>query len=163
MNFIGVRPLEPASPDGHLNDDNPSAPGANRGIGARLAATMADPTSFYTGWLVDPAERDTLLARFPPRYAQVIAHHVTLKFGDREAQPPGEVGAWIVGQADDGLGVQALVVAIDGGAARPDGGTFHITWSLADGREARESNHVIAAQGWAPFDAPVPVRLIPRR
>jgi hypothetical protein len=122
---------------------------------------LSDPTSFYIGWLVDPAEREALLARFPPLYARVVAHHVTLKFGDREAQPPGKVSAQIVGAADDGSGVQALIVTIDGASARPDGGTFHITWSLADGREARESNDVIAARGWAPLDAPVPVRLIP--
>ncbi|HEX2817943.1 MAG TPA: hypothetical protein VHN39_16240 [Phenylobacterium sp.] len=123
---------------------------------------MADPTSFYTGWLVDPAEREALLTRFPPRYVTVVAHHVTLKFGDRAAQAPGEVGARIVGAADDGSGVQALVVAIDGSTARPDGGTFHITWSLADDREARESNDVIAARGWTPLGPPVPVRLIPK-
>jgi hypothetical protein len=124
---------------------------------------MADPTSFYTGWLVDPTQRDALLARFPPRYGTVVAHHVTLKFGDQAAQPPGEVAAEIVGEADDGTGVQALVVAIDGGAARPDGGTFHITWSLAPGREAKESNAVIADVGWAPLPAPVPLRLRPKQ
>jgi hypothetical protein len=123
---------------------------------------LADPTTFYTGWLVDPAEREALLARFAPRYDRVVAHHVTLKFGDREAQPPGEVAAAIVGEADDGAGVQALVVAIDDAVARPDGGVFHITWSLADGREARESNDVIAARGWVPLDAPEPLRLIPK-
>jgi hypothetical protein len=123
---------------------------------------MADPTSFYTGWLVDPDERAALLARFPPRYAKVVAHHVTLKFGDREARAPGEVEAAIVGEADDGAGVQALVVTLDGSTARPGGGVFHVTWSLADGREARESNDVIAARGWGPLDAPEPLRLIPK-
>ena len=123
---------------------------------------MTDPTSFYTGWLVDPAEREALLARFPPRYAIPVAHHVTLKFGDHDAQPPGEVEAEIVGQADDGVGVQALVVAIDGDVARPDGGTFHITWSLAPARAARESNAVLAAQGWSPIAPQTPVRLFPK-
>ena len=123
---------------------------------------MADPTSFYTGWLLDPAQREALLARFPPRYGCVVADHVTLKFGDREAQAPGEVAAAIVGEADDGAGVQALVVRIDGGEARPDGGTFHITWSLAPEREARESNDVIAARGWTPFETATPVRLLPK-
>src|SRR4051812_520010 len=98
---------------------------------------MADPTAFYTRWLLHPPGRGALPARSPPRYARVVAHHVTLKFGDRQAQPPGEVEAAVVGEADDGAGVQALVVAIDGDTARPDGGTFHVTWSLADGREAR--------------------------
>ncbi len=122
---------------------------------------MADPTRFYTGWLVDPAQRAALLAAFPPRYAVVVAHHVTLKFGDATADPPGEVSAQIVGQADDGSGVQALVVAIGGATARPDGGVFHITWSLAEGREARESNDVIA-RGWTPLERPAAVRLIPK-
>lgn len=122
---------------------------------------MGDPTRFYTGWLVDEAARAALLERFPPRYPVVVAHHVTLKFGDAAAQPPGEVAAWIVGEADDGLGVQALVVAIDGSTARPDGGTFHVTWSLADGREARESNDVLAC-GWARLSEPVALALKPK-
>ena len=123
---------------------------------------MADPTHFYTGWLLDPAEREALLARFPPRYPVVVAHHVTLKFGDRVAEAPRAAAGAIVGEADDGAGVQALVVAVDGAIARPDGGTFHITWALAEGREARESNDIIAAQGWRPVTPPVPLRLTPK-
>ena len=123
---------------------------------------MADPRSFYTGWLVDPAARPALLARFPPRYAQVVAHHVTQKFGDRSAEPPRPTVGQIVGEADDGAGVQALVVAIDGSPLRPDGGTYHITWSLADGREAKQSNDVIAARGWRPLAAPASVKLLPK-
>jgi len=121
---------------------------------------MSDPTHVYTGWLVDPAERDGLLARLPARYALAVAHHVTLKFGDSSARPPRDTVGQIVGEADDGRGVQAMVVRIDGDTARPDGGTFHITWSLAEGREARESNDVIARDGWRPFEAPLPVRLL---
>ncbi|THD54424.1 hypothetical protein [Phenylobacterium sp.] len=123
---------------------------------------MADPTRFYAGWLVDPDGRAALLARVPPRYAVVVAHHVTLKFGDVAAVPPAATVGEIVGEADDGAGVQVLVVAIEGSPARPDGGTFHITWSLAPGREARESNDVIALRGWTPISAPIPVRLIPK-
>ena len=121
---------------------------------------MADPTHVYTGWLVDPHEREALLAQAPARYAHVVAHHVTLKFGDQPAQAPQDTLGEIVGEADDGAGVQALVVRIAGSTERPDGGTFHITWSLAEGREARESNDVIARCGWRPFEAPVAVRLI---
>ena len=123
---------------------------------------MTDPTSFYTGWLVDPAARDTLLARFPPRYPRVIAHHVTQTFGDRDAQAPEATTAEIVGEADDGLGVQALVVAIGGSPARLDGGTYHVTWSLAEGRVAWESNAVIAASGWTAVMPPASVRLLPK-
>ena len=124
---------------------------------------MSDPRNFYTGWLVDPAARDGLLAKIPPRYPRVVAHHVTLKFGDRDAEPPQDALGEIVGLADDGLGVQAAVVRIGGGTARPDGGTYHITWSLAEGREARESNDVIARRGWTPLAQPLPAPLLARR
>ena len=122
---------------------------------------MSEPVRVYTGWLVDAAERTALLARFPPAYPVVVAHHVTLTFGDRDAAPPSDVTAEIVGSADDGAGVQARVVAIDGSVARPDGGTFHITWSLAEGREARESNQAIAA-GWTPLAQPIAITLWPK-
>lgn len=122
---------------------------------------MSEPRSYYTGWLVDPVERDALLARFPPRYGIVVAHHVTQKFGDTTAVPPADTVGEIVGEADDGSGVQALVVAINGSPARPDGATYHITWSLAQGREAQESNDAIR-RGWASFAAPTPVRLLPK-
>jgi len=123
---------------------------------------MSDPASFYVGWLVDPLDREALLERFPPRYPRVVAHHVTFRFGDPAAAPPTETAGEIAGEADDGLGVQALVVRIAGTTARPDGGTYHVTWSLAEGREARESNAVIAERGWTPLDAPLVVRLHPR-
>jgi hypothetical protein len=124
---------------------------------------LADPTHVYTGWLLDPAARDGLLERLAPHYRRVVAHHVTQKFGDGDAEPPTDTDGEIVGVADDGVGVQAMVVRIAGTTRRPDGGVFHITWSLADGREARESNDVIAQLGWHAFEAPLPVRLISKR
>jgi hypothetical protein len=115
------------------------------------------------GWLVDEAQRPELLARFTPVYVRTIAHHVTLKANVPDSEPlPGEVSAEIVGEADDRKGVQALVVEIDGTTDRLDGSTYHITWSLADGRRAKESNDVIRDHGWTPVER-VPVRLIPGR
>ncbi|MBW8785631.1 MAG: hypothetical protein JF593_13510 [Novosphingobium sp.] len=107
------------------------------------------------GWKLDRALRDTLLGRFPPRYGEVVADHVTLKWakGNGPDDVPGPVGeARIVGRADDGEGVEAMVVAINGNTDRPDGSTWHITWSLGPGRKAAESNDVIAARGWEPLD-----------
>jgi hypothetical protein len=54
-----------------------------------------------------------------------------------------------------------MVVAIDGTTDRPGGGTFHITWSLADGRRAVESNDVIRERGWERFEQPLDIRLEP--
>ena len=114
-----------------------------------------------TGWKLDREQRETLLRDHPPRYAEAVADHVTLEVGG-EALPP-DVSAAVVGRVDDGAGVEAMVVTIDGATDRPDGSTYHITWSLGPGRRAVESNDVIRECGWQAFDSPIPVTLIPAR
>ena len=116
------------------------------------------------GWEVDRAQRKELLQQFPPKFPDTVADHVTLKAkvaGDAEL--PGAVTGEIVGRADDGEGVEAMVVSIDGTTDRPDGSTYHITWSLGPGRKARESNDVIRDHGWDKLELPMPVMLAPRR
>ncbi len=116
------------------------------------------------GWALDRAERIELLLQFPPRDGNVVADHVTLaaRVG-REAPLPEPITGEIVGRADDGRGVEAMVVRIAGSSDRPDGSTWHITWSLSDGRRAKESNDVIAQRGWEPIALPMPVQLTPAR
>jgi hypothetical protein len=115
------------------------------------------------GWKLDPDQRAELLLQFPPLYPNVVADHVTLQRTAADAPLPGEAEAEIVGRADDGQGVEAMVVRLNRTTDRPDGSTYHITWSLADGRSARESNDVIAASGWTSFDLSMPVILAPAR
>jgi hypothetical protein len=115
----------------------------------------------FVGWEVNREDRAALLARFPARYAETVADHVTLKLGNHPKLPTERAGE-IVGEADDGEGVQAMVVRIGGTTDRPDGSTYHITWSLGPGRRAKESNEVIRDQGWKPLAEPVPVRLEPK-
>jgi hypothetical protein len=116
------------------------------------------------GWSLDRAQRTELLQQFPPRYREVVADHVTLRTrASRGAALPDEAVGEIVGRADDGHGVEALVVSIGGTTDRPDGSTYHITWSLADGRRARESNDVLRECRWELFDLPMPVKLLPAR
>ncbi len=114
------------------------------------------------GWLLDESDRTSLLERFPPRWPDLIAHHVTLA-SQSDDPLPRETSGEVVGQTDDGHSLQALVVAIGGTDHRPDGGTYHITWSLdrAAGREPRQSNDVLRTRGWEPIDAPIPIRLRP--
>lgn len=123
---------------------------------------MARPGSVI-GWLLADEDREKLLERFPPRYEKTVAHHVTLKTEAEQEPIPPEVKAQIVGQTDDGKGVQAMVVAIDGTIDRADGSTYHITWSLGDGRRARESNDVLKERGWEELDHPIPISLEPGR
>jgi hypothetical protein len=123
---------------------------------------MAKPGSVI-GWKLDRGQREALLARFAPTYGQAIADHVTLDADARGKPLPPAVHAAIVGRADDGQGVEAMVAALDGSTARPDGSTFHITWSLGPGRRAVESNAVIAEYGWQEYEQPIPVTITPAR
>ena len=119
---------------------------------------------FVIGWKLPEGERDALLERFPPRYEKVVADHVTLRADAAQDSPlPREVNAQIVGRADDGDSLECLVVALDGSTDRPDGSTYHITWSLGAGRKARESNDVLKNEGWRRIDDPRPVELKPAR
>ncbi len=119
--------------------------------------------NLIAGWLLHPADRDRLLTAFPPTYSKVVAHHVTLRAGVKKDFPlPTQTEGWVVGFADDGDGVQALVVEIGSTTRRPDGSTYHITWSLADGRRAVESNDVIRERGWTVTAERHRVRLQPR-
>ncbi len=124
---------------------------------------MAKPGT-VTGWKLLEGERTPLLERFQPKYENVVADHVTLHAGaTRDTPLPRKPDARIVGRADDGDSLECLVVELDGTTARPDGSTYHITWSLGAGRKARESNDVLRDKGWKHIDAPIPVELEPAR
>jgi len=117
------------------------------------------------GWKLPEGERELLLQRFPPRYGRVDADHVTLKSGATpETRLPGKPGrSQVVGRADDGKSLECLVVEIDGTTGRPDGSTYHITWSLGPDRRARESNDLLRDKGWERIEAPIAVELEPAR
>lgn len=122
---------------------------------------MSNPP--IAGWLLPEEERARLLDLFPPRYPDLVAHHVTHRYGVDPMDVPRDARRCeIIGRADDGAGVEALVVRINGSIERPDRGAYHITWSLdrARGRRSVESNDVIAC-GWTPLATPERVRLLP--
>jgi hypothetical protein len=123
---------------------------------------MAQPGT-VTGWKLPRDERERLLRRFPPRYENVIADHVTLRVGNGSPLPRKPDDARIVGRADDGNSLECLVVEMEGSTDRPDGSTYHITWSLGAGRKPIESNDVLRERGWQPIDAPLPIELEPAR
>ena len=125
---------------------------------------MAGPGSVI-GWKLDRNAREELLQRFPPRYPETIADHVTLQSNAKTEPLPPPVDARIVGRADDGDSLEAMVVAIEGSVDRPDGSIFHITWSLdaARGRRAKETNKLIQERGWRKFDESISVRIEPAR
>lgn len=131
---------------------------------AKDAATSAGNGDTVIGWKLDPDQRRELLQQFPPKFANVVADHVTLRSrASRRAPLPDETHGEIVGRVDDGEGVEAMVVSIGGTTDRPDGSTYHITWSLESGRRPKESNDVLAALSWHMFDLPMPIMLRPAR
>jgi hypothetical protein len=125
---------------------------------------MARPGT-VTGWKLPQVERELLLRRFPPKYENVVADHVTLRTGATADTPLPDkpLRSQVVGRADDGESLECLVVELDGTTDRPDGSTYHITWSLGPGRRARESNDVLRDSGWEYLPAPIDVELEPAR
>lgn len=125
---------------------------------------MARPGTVI-GWKLEPEERARLLELFPPKYENVIADHVTLHVGATAGAslPRKPQTARIVGRSDDGRSLECMVVELDGTADRPDGSTYHITWSLGPDRKARESNDLLRRHGWEAIRAPVDVVLKPAR
>ena len=97
----------------------------------------------YNGWMLPDTERVRILALFPPKYANAKATHVTLGLDSKEIPQDAEIVAYAY--VDDGAGIEALIVQVDGEIRRPDGETFHMTLSVADGRASKESNDVIKA------------------
>ena len=107
----------------------------------------------YAAFVLDNNTRRALLDRLPAKYTDVLAHHITEKFGipkPTESVRSYAVHATVVGVADDGAGVQAAVVEINGSSTRKDGSTYHITISIdrSAGRKPVDSNRVIKEKGW---------------
>lgn len=120
--------------------------------------------SNYTGWVLPDRERHRLLAMFPPLFPEVVAHHITERFpAPSPALLPSACEAEVVGYATDGTSVECLVVAINGETKRPDGKTYHITWSLdrAKGGRPVKSNLAIERFGVTGISPFVRIRVEP--
>ncbi|WP_265570258.1 hypothetical protein [Sphingomicrobium nitratireducens] len=115
------------------------------------------------GWILTDESRRALLDRFPPRYPNPIAHHVTLAGHRANAPVPAEALIEVVGHADDGRALEALVVSVDGTLDRPDGSIFHITWSLDPqaGVVPKDSNALLATRVWVDVAPPISVATRP--
>jgi hypothetical protein len=105
----------------------------------------------YNGYLLPDKERSKLLALFPPKYPDIIAHHITEKYPAMSTEDlPSGKSFRVVGYSDDGNGVEAIVVEVNGTIKRPDGKIYHITMSIdrSKGYKPVDSNTIIANQGF---------------
>lgn len=109
----------------------------------------------YTAFVLSQKSRSEILNRFPPKFPDVIAHHVTENAGVRKEDyyTPKPAHVRVIGYAcDDSL--EALIVKVNGDRKHRDGRTYHITLSLdkSQGRKPFHSNDVIATNEWSPID-----------
>lgn len=116
------------------------------------------------GWKLDRIECSQPMEQFPPLWPDVVADHVTRSFRKLASGDLPDLGrASIVGHVSDQRDCRALVVEIDATTTRPDGGTYHITWSVGRkaGRQQGDSNKVLARLGREKLEMPLPIDLIP--
>lgn len=99
----------------------------------------------YTAYVVDQTNRDTLRKKFPPKYSKSIGNHVTISHGvPKDTQVPSPAQLKVIGYVDSEDGLEALIVSVNGSSTRPDGKTYHITWSLDPEKYSpKDSNELI--------------------
>ena len=104
----------------------------------------------YTAHVFTEDSRKKLAERYPPKYSKFVGHHVTEQFGVRKGvEAPEQADVEVVGYLDSQDGLEVLVVAVNGSDKRPDGGTYHITWSLEPDKYApKDSNMLIKVAGY---------------
>ena len=111
----------------------------------------------YSAYNLTAEFRRDLYKAFMPHYAKFIAHHVTYKFDDSVVPPPVDIIEAVGYALDDG--VEVFVIAVDGSTYRPDGGIFHLTYSLDKSRRPVDSNTLLHG-GWKEI-MPFALQVIP--
>ena len=118
----------------------------------------------YTAYALSADSRKKLAERYPPKYSKFVGHHVTEQFGvPRGTEAPEQANIEVVGYIDSQDGLEALVVSVNGSDKRPDGGTYHITWSLEPDKYApKDSNMMIKVAGYDPVPMPISIHTEPQ-
>lgn len=118
----------------------------------------------YSAYVITPESRAAILERFPPRFSDVICHHVSERFGVPGSSKvmPAPAAITVVGYTSD-ASLEALIVTVNGTTVRPDGSVYHITLSLErlEGRKPADSNCLIASSGWT-IVTPLVVKTCPQ-
>jgi hypothetical protein len=114
--------------------------------------TGEKPRGGYQAFEISAASRSALAAQFPPKFSEFIGHHITYKMPARSTDDlPENAQIRVVGYACNEEGIEALVVEVNSSTQRPDGKTYHITWSLdrSAGFKPVKSNELIATRGYS--------------
>lgn len=119
----------------------------------------------YQAFELDGASRSRLAQQFPPKFSEFIGHHITHKFGVWSTEPlPDDADIKVVGYAVDPEGIEALVISVNGTTTRPDGKTYHCTWSLDrdKGFKPVNSNSLIEKSGYERLSSAINIHAKPK-
>jgi hypothetical protein len=101
----------------------------------------------YQAFNITAKSREEILTIFPPRFSNVVAHHITHKFKVTEDLGlPTIDSVNVIGYACN-ENIECLVVEVDGHSTRPDGKIYHLTLSHSDNAKPADSNDLIE-DGW---------------
>jgi hypothetical protein len=88
------------------------------------------------------------MEKFPPKYPEAKYDHITVCMGGINAVPPEPAErVEVVGIADDGNGLEALIVKVNDSATRKDGKVWHVTASYDPSKLAPAAFDVFAKPG----------------
>ena len=100
----------------------------------------------YNGYEIEEGSRRKLMTLFPPKYPNVLGHHITEEFGVKGGEVPEQPEqVLIIGYINNGEDVEGFLVEVDGETNRPSGGKYHLTWSIDRSKGAKPvhtNNHV---------------------
>lgn len=125
----------------------------------------------YLAFVLDERSRTLLLERIPPKFCNVIAHHVTIFYPKNAADTQlmyAEHQAW---QADEPIKLEvvrhyvdehihAVGVELNGKYLRLDGEFYHVTLSLEPPAKPVDSNKILAKYPIPRFELTGSVKLV---
>ncbi len=97
---------------------------------------------------IDKESKAMLMEKFPPKYPEAKYDHITVCVGGLDAVPPEAAEkVEVVGIADDGNGIEVLIVNVNNFSTRKDGKPWHITASYDSSKLAPAAFDVYAKPG----------------
>jgi hypothetical protein len=127
----------------------------------------------YSALALTKESRNNVFKIYPPTFSLVKCDHVTVNYPAKDEDAKYHNHSFtvlVVGyKIDRGLGVECLVVQVNGQTRRTDGCLYHLTLSLDSNKKAKAvlSNHVLSDYQYQklnePFEIETEFKLIKRR
>jgi len=116
----------------------------------------------FSGWKLGDSSRDTLENIFGVAHPKKIAHHITYMFGPDSVKPK-DAKIYVIGHCITDK-IECFVVEVDGSLVRPDGKTYHITWSLDPQKGAKpvDSNEALEKFGFVHIKEKILIQCEPK-